>query len=61
MCGGGSVSGGFCVLFGGMWFCVWSIGTTTTCGSNGGFHFGGFFCEGSFPFAWSVALVFMVF
>ena len=56
MCGGGFVSGGFCVLFVGSWFCAWSTGTTTTCGSNGGFCFGGFFCEGSFPFAWSVAL-----
>ena len=59
MCSRGSVSGGFCGL-GGAWFCVWSIGTTTTCGCNGGFCFGGFFCEGSFPFAWSVALLFVV-
>ena len=43
----------------------WSIGTITTSGSNGGFCFEGFFsggvpCEGSFAFAWSVALVFEV-
>ena len=56
MCGGGFVSGGFCVLFVGAWFCAWSTGTTTTCGSNGGFCFGGFFYEVSFPFAWSVGL-----
>ena len=64
MCGGGFVSGGFCVLFVGAWFCAWSISTTTTCGSNGGFYFGGFFFggfsrEASFPFVWSVALVFV--
>ena len=65
MFGEWSVSVRFCGL-GGAWFCVWSIGTTTTCGFNGrfcfrGFFFGGFFCEGTFPFAWSVALVFVVF
>ena len=34
---------------GGTWFCVWSIGTTTTCGSNGGLCFGGFSVRGLFP------------
>ena len=68
MCRGGFVSRGFCVLFGGTWFCVWYIGTTIICGSNGGFCFGGFFFEdfsvkGLFPllgqllwFLWSFAL-----
>ena len=43
MCSEGPVSGGHCGL-GGAWFCAWSIGTTTTCGSSGGFCFGGVFC-----------------
>ena len=42
MCGRGFVSGGFCVLFIGAWFCAWSTDTTTACGSHGGFCFGGF-------------------
>ena len=64
ICAGGPVSGGFCWL-GGAWFCTWSIGTITTSGSSGGFclgrsFFGGGFCEGSFTFAWSVALLFVI-
>ena len=43
MCGGEFVSGGFCVLSRGTSCCAWSTGTTTTCGSNRGVCFGGFF------------------
>ena len=64
ICAGGPGSGGFCGL-GGAWFCTWSIGIITTSGSSGGFcfgrsFFGGIYCEGSFTFVWSVALVFVV-
>ena len=64
ICAGGPVSGGFCGL-GEAWICAWCIGTITTSGSSGGFWFGrsflgGVLCEGSFTFAWSVALVFVV-
>ena len=48
MCGGGFVSGGFCVLFGGACCCALSTGTTTNCGSNGQVCFGGFFFRGLF-------------
>ena len=45
MCGGGFVSGGF-YGFRVAWCCAWSTGTTTTCGSNGGICFGGFYLQG---------------
>ena len=57
MCAGGSGAGGSCG-FGRAGFGIWSIGTITTLGSNGGFCCGRFF---AFAFAWSVALVFIGF
>ena len=55
MCAGGSGAGGFFGL-GRAGFGIWSIGTITTSGSNGGFC-----CGGSFVLAWLAALVFIGF